>query len=207
MRYSKSFSVMVVLLLLARTGFAAEVVLPAPILQWSFYILIIFALSVMAGIFFFRKGKPAEYETLENLLNRKHKVIQAVDPATTVTDCVRQMNDHRIGALLVMENEKLIGIFTERDALTRVLGRGLDSANTSVSDVMSKNPLSVTPSTTLEEAMSIITNQRIRHLPVVQGDKVLGVVSSGDLTHKLVEDHAGEIRELVSIAGRRRASR
>jgi CBS domain-containing protein len=205
-KYAERFAVTAALLLLAQTGLADEVALPAPVLKWSLYILLIFALSVVVGIFFFKKGKTGEFETLENLLSRKHGVIQAVGPETTVTDCVRQMNDHRVGALLVQEGEKLLGIFTERDALTRVLGAGLDPLRTPVSKVMSKNPLCVAPSTTLEEAMSIITNQRIRHLPVVLDDKVLGVISSGDLTHKLVEDQAGEIREQVNIAGRRGAS-
>jgi CBS domain-containing protein len=69
---------------------------------------------------------------------------------------------------------------------------------------MSHNPIYITPSTTLDEAMAIVSNQRIRHLPVVQNGDVLGMVSSGDLTHWLVEDRGGEIRELVNIAGRRR---
>jgi len=206
MKNSLKCVVTLVFLLLAQAGLADEVALPAPVLKWSIYILLIFALCVMVGIFFFRKGKTVEFETLDSLLSRKHGAIRAAGPETSVTDCVRQMNDHRVGALLVMEDERLLGIFTERDALTRVLGAGLDPLQTPVHEVMSKNPLCVPPSTTLEEAMSIITNQRIRHLPVVLDDRVLGVVSSGDLTHKLVEDQAGEIRELVNIAGRRGAS-
>ncbi len=205
MKYAERFAVTGMFLLLAQTGLADEVALPAPVLKWSLYILLIFALCVVVGIFFFKKGKAGEFETLENVLSRKHGVIQAVGPEATVTDCVRQMNDHRVGALLVLDGEKLLGIFTERDALTRVLGAGLDPLRTPVSNVMSKNPLCVAPSTTLEEAMSIITNQRIRHLPVVLDDKVLGIISSGDLTHKLVEDQAGEIREQVNIAARRGA--
>ena len=90
--------------------------------------------------------------------------------------------------MLVMEDDQLIGIFTERDAITRVLGAGLDPASTYISAVMTKNPVWVPTSTTLEEAMSIVTSRRIRHLPVVENGKVLGVVSSGDLTHRLVED-------------------
>jgi CBS domain-containing protein len=69
---------------------------------------------------------------------------------------------------------------------------------------MSHDPICVTPTTTLDDAMAIVTNQRIRHLPVVQNGNVMGMVSSGDLTHWLVEDRSGEIRELVDIAGRRR---
>ena len=112
------------------------------------------------------------------------------------------MNEQRIGALLVMEDEQLLGIFTERDAMTRVLGAGLEPSCTKVSAVMSHKPICVSPSTTLDEAMAIVSNQRVRHLPVVQDDKVLGMVSSGDLTHWLVEDRTGEIRELVDTANR-----
>ena len=103
--------------------------------------------------------------------------------------------------MLVMENDELLGIFTERDAITRVLGAGLEPSYTKVSAVMSHNPICVAPTTTLDEAMTIVSQQRIRHLPVVQDGKVLGMISSGDLTHWLVEDRSGEIRELVDIAG------
>jgi len=102
----------------------------------------------------------------------------------------------------VMKEDRLLGIFTERDAITRVLGAGLEPSYTKVSAVMSNDPICITPSTTLDEAMAIVSNQRIRHLPVVQDGQVLGMVSAGDLTHWLVEDRGGEVQELVDIAGR-----
>lgn len=195
----------VVLLLLSRTGFAEDVTLPMPVLEWSFYILLIFALVVGVGIFF-KKGKDKRTESLSELLEEHHASVHSVHPDESVTECVRQMNEQQIGAMLVVEDDQLLGIFTERDAITKVLGGGLEPSFTKVSAVMSNNPICVTPSTTLDEAMALITNQRIRHLPVVQDGKVLGMVSSGDLTHWLVEDRSGEIRELVDIAGRRRDS-
>ena len=189
-------------LLLPRYSLAEEVDLPAPVLEWSFYVLLIFALVVAVGIFF-KRGKDKRSESMSELLEEHHATVHSVDPDVSVTECVHQMNEQRIGAMLVMKDDRLLGIFTERDAITRVLGRGLEPSSTKVSAVMSHNPISVTPSTTLEEAMAIVSNQRIRHLPVVRDDKVLGMVSSGDLTHWLVEDREGEIRELVDIAGRR----
>jgi CBS domain-containing protein len=201
-----TFAASAILLLLPRTTLAEEVNLPVPVFEWSFYVLLIFALFVAVGIFFMR-GKNGKNEPLSSLLDEQSPKIHSVNPDVSVTECVRQMNKLMIGAMLVMEDETLLGIFTERDAITRVLGEGLDPANTKISEVMSKNPFCVTPSTTLDEAMDIVTNLRIRHLPVVQDDKVLGMVSSGDLTHWLVQDQAGEIRELVDIAGRRGASR
>ena len=206
MKSPNTFAAPVILLGLSRTALADEVNLPVSVFEWSFYVLLIFALFVAVGIFFMR-GKNGKNESLSRLLGEQSPEIHSVNPDVSVTECIRRMNDLMIGAMLVMENESLLGIFTERDAITRVLGAGLDPTNTKISEVMTKNPFCVTPSTTLDEAMETITNLRFRHLPVVQDGKVLGMVSSGDLTHRLVEDQAGEIRELVDIAGRRGASR
>ena len=190
------------LILQSRTTLAEEVNLPAPVLEWSFYVLLIFALVVAVGIFF-KRGKDKRNESLSELLEEHHASIHSVNPDISITECVNQMNEQQIGAMLVIEDERLLGIFTERDAITKVLGAGLEPSYTKVSAVMSHNPICVTPTTTLDEAMAIVSNQRIRHLPVVQDGKVLGMVSSGDLTHWLVEDRSGEIRELVN--SRRRA--
>ena len=188
MRTPRVLTVSAILLLLSRTALAEEVTLPAPVLEWSFYILLIFAACVAIGISIFMKGKSGPGDSLGSLLDKQNPVIHSVRPDVSVTECVRRMNELRIGAMLVMEDDQLLGIFTERDAITRVLGAGLDPVSTNVSGVMTKNPVCVSSSTTLEEAMSIVTNQRIRHLPVVEDDKVLGMVSSGDLTYRLVED-------------------
>jgi CBS domain-containing protein len=191
-----------VLLLQYRISSAEEVELPVPVLEWSFYILLIFAVVVAIGIFF-KRGKDKRNESLSELLEEHHAVIHSVNPEISVTECVREMNEQQIGAMLVMQDERLLGIFTERDAITKVLGSGLEPSYTNVSAVMSHDPICVGPDTTLDEAMTIVTNQRIRHLPVVQNGTVLGMVSSGDLTHWLVEERSGEIRELVDAAGRR----
>jgi CBS domain-containing protein len=205
MRTPHLFTALAAGTLLSRTAFAEDVTLPAPVLEWSVYVLLIFALIVAVGVFF-RRGKDKKNEFLSTLLDEQKPAIHSVTPDISVTECVRNMNELDIGAMLVMEDGKLLGIFTERDAITKVLGTGLEPSYTKVSAVMSHNPICVSPSTTLDEAMAIISSQRIRHLPVVQDGKVLGMVSSGDLTHWLVEDRSGEIRELVDIAGRRRDS-
>ena len=187
MRIPKLFSSAAFLLLLSRTAFAEDVKLPAPVLEWSFYILLIFAAFVAIGIFVFMRGKSGTFDTLASLLDKQNK-IHSVHPDISVTECVRRMNELSIGAMLVMEADQLAGIFTERDAITRVLGAGLDPNITKVSGVMTENPLCVSSSTTLEEAMSIVSNRHVRHLPVVEDGKLLGMVSSGDLTHRLVGD-------------------
>ena len=188
MRTPRNFAALTIFLFLSRPALAEDVTLPAPVLEWSFYILLIFAVFVVIGITIFMKGRNGPGDTLDSLIDEQNPVIHSVRPDVSVTQCVSLMNDHRIGAMLVMEDDLLLGIFTERDAISRVLGAGLDPTSTYVSAVMTKDPVCVSASTTLEEAMSIVTNQRIRHLPVVEDDKVLGMVSSGDLAHRMVED-------------------
>jgi CBS domain-containing protein len=206
MKTPNTFAASAILLGLSRTALAEEVDLPVSVFEWSFYVLLIFALFVAIGIFFMR-GKNGKKESLGRLLDEQSSEIHSVNPDVSVTACIRRMNELMIGAMLVMENESLLGIFTERDAITRVLGAGLDPTNTKIAEVMTKNPYCVTPSTTLDEAMDIVTNLRFRHLPVVQEGKVLGMVSSGDLTHWLVEHQAGEIWDLVDTADRGEESR
>jgi len=196
------FTALTALLLSPQASFAEDVSLPIPVLEWSFYILLMFALVVAIGIFF-KTGKNKRKESMSELLEEHQATIHSVNPDVSVTECVRLMNENQIGAMLVIENESLLGIFTERDAITKVLGAGLEPSMTKISAVMSHNPTCITPLTTLDEAMTIVSSQRIRHLPVVQNGDVLGMVSSGDLTHWLVEDRAGELRELVDAAGRR----
>jgi CBS domain-containing protein len=194
------------LCLFREIALAEDILLPAPVLQWSFYIFLLFALAVGVGIFFIRTKKNITEEAISSLITYPLMMVHSVRPEISVSECVRKMNEHRIGAMLVMEGEQLVGIFTERDSLTRVVGDGLDPTTTTVAEVMTKDPLCVPPQITLDEAMKIITQQRFRHLPVVENGKVLGIVSSGDLTHRLVVDRTVDVRELVETAGRRGAS-
>ena len=184
------------------SAFGAEVNLPAPILEWSFYVLLIFGACVAIGVFFLFQRKDIKSEPLTSVIDGTNAKVQSVAPGTSVSECVRTMNTQKIGAMLVIEEERLVGIFTERDAMTKVLGGGLDPAGTPISEVMTEDPISVSPTTSVDEAMAIVTNNRFRHLPVVENDKVVGIVSSGDLTHWLVQDLAGDIRDLVSVAGK-----
>ncbi len=128
--------------------------------------------------------------------------IKAVGPDAFVTECIRTMSSEKIGALIVLSDEKLVGIFTERDALNRVLAAGLDPRTTKISDVMTKDPVSVSPGTTVGEAMELVTKRRFRHLPVVENGRVLALVSSGDLTHWLVKDQLVEVRDVSDLAAK-----
>jgi CBS domain-containing protein len=191
------------LALLFRPAWSAEVEPPAPVLEWSFYVLLIFALCVAAFVFFQTSNKRKR-APVSSMLDERRRPINSVHPDTTVTESVRKMHSENIGALLVMEDDNLTGIFTERDALTKVLAAGIDPNSTKISTVMTADPFCIGPSTTIEEAMHIVTNRRVRHLPILDNGKLVGIVSSGDLTHWLVQDREGEIRELIDIAAHTR---
>ena len=164
------------------------------------YIFVAFVIIMAVGVYFMRlrdrRRAPLSrvFETGE--------AIHSVGPDTSVADCVRSMTAAKIGALMVMDGERLLGVFTERDALNKVLAAGLDPAVTSVSMVMTKDPICIPPSTTVSAALELITTRRIRHLPVVDGGKVLAVISSGDLIRWLVEDRVGRVDEFVDLATR-----
>jgi len=164
------------------------------------YALILFAIISAVWVYFMRlRDKRAA--PLNRLL-QEGEAIHSVGPDTAVAECVRKMSAEKIGALMVMDGERLAGIFTERDALNKVLAAGLDARSTKVSEVMTKDPCCVPPTTTVGAAMELVTKRRFRHLPIVENGKLVAVVSSGDLTHWLVKDKIGEVQELVDLAAR-----
>ena len=133
--------------------------------------------------------------TISNILRRKGTDVLTIEETATVYEAIEMMEDHRVGSIIALNEGDVTGIFTERDAMTRVLGGGLDSTHTLISEVMTPDPVCVNPSTSLENARALVTSRRIRHLPVVDDGKVVGLVSSGDLTHWQVRDQAGHIGE------------
>lgn len=135
---------------------------------------------------------------LSELAGAKGQDVHSIPPNTTVAAAVQEMHDQNIGALLVLENAKVAGIFTERDVLFRVVNDNLDPKATTVAQVMTKDPLSATLATTVEEAMRQVTDKRVRHLPLLDGDKLVGMISSGDLTRWVVRTQEKEIEELNS---------
>jgi CBS domain-containing protein len=162
------------------------------------YAFILFVVVVGVLVYFMRI-RDKRRTPLDTLFNER-KTVHSVGPNTLVTECVRTMTAKQIGALIVMDGERLVGIFTERDALNKVLAAGLEPGRTKVSDVMTRDPYSVPPTTTVGEAMELVTKRRFRHLPIVKNGKVLAVISSGDLTHWLVNEQVGEVQELVNLA-------
>jgi CBS domain-containing protein len=129
--------------------------------------------------------------TVKSILADKGGHVWSVGPGATVLDAALLMNEHKIGALVVMEGGRLAGIFTERDVLRRVVGSARDPSATRVADVMTGEVVCCSPETTLEEARGVMKNRRIRHLPVLDSDgRLLGLVSIGDLNARM--EHAQE---------------
>jgi len=135
--------------------------------------------------------------TLKEIIEMKGAHVHSVSPKASVLDAVRQMNEERIGCLLVKEDDAVVGIFTERDVLTRVVDSGLDPAGTRVSEVMTTDPVSVRSTLTVPEAMAVVTERRCRHLPVIEEGRLIGMVSIGDLTRWAVRGQAIHIQHLV----------
>lgn len=142
-------------------------------------------------------------DTLNVVLSSKGHSVHSVSPTVSVLEAVRKMNVERIGALLVCADGNLVGIFTERDVLTRVVDQGRDPRETSVADVMTRELAVVKPSMTVEEAMAVITERRCRHLPVMDDSRLVGLVSIGDLTRWVTRNQEIHIQDLVNFITRR----
>jgi len=126
--------------------------------------------------------------TVQDILSRKPQTLHKVTTTASVLDAAQIMNDHKIGSVIVMNEGgsgggRMAGILTERDILTRVVARQADPAATRVSDVMTREVLTCRPTTRLNEARLVMRERRIRHLPVLDGERVIGMVSIGDLNH------------------------
>lgn len=133
---------------------------------------------------------------LITLLIDKNRPVITVSPDLVVADAVREMNQNNIGALVVLEDDQVVGIFTERDVLVRVVAENIDPVTTVVRKVMTEHPVYVTPDLSVEEAMLIVTEKRFRHLPVLENGRLAGLISSGDLTRWVVRDQRNQIDDL-----------
>jgi CBS domain-containing protein len=130
------------------------------------------------------------------LLSRKGSAVQTVPSSDTVAGAVRVMNEKKIGSVLVVEGGRLVGIFTERDVLSRVVADGLDPRTTPVTAVMTSRLVTITPEMTLGDVMGIFTHKRCRHLPVVADGELLGLISIGDVSRWLTDTHRAEAEHL-----------
>ena len=134
--------------------------------------------------------------TVRQLLETKSPAIHAIRPDAPVLDAIRLMAEAHIGAVLVMDGPRLVGILSERDYARKVVLQGRSSSDTPVRDIMTARVLTTTLMETSDRCMQTMTEHRIRHLPVMDGDEVVGVVSIGDLVKAVIEDQQAELDSL-----------
>ncbi len=135
-------------------------------------------------------------EEIEAILQAKGHDLHVIEPDAPVVDAVEKMCEARVGALLVMDGSALLGIFSERDLMTRVLLSRRDPARTLVKDVMTQKTICIGLGVSPHEAMALMTNRRVRHLPVVHESRIVGVVSIGDMVRWMLRRREREVEEL-----------
>ncbi|MFP6899776.1 MAG: CBS domain-containing protein [Opitutales bacterium] len=136
--------------------------------------------------------------SVDHLLSQKEHAIYTVDLDATVEDAVKEMNNHKIGFIMVLSSLKLVGVFSERDVLVRVVAEGRIPKATPVSKVMTTDVRTISPDDTAEQALEIMTNHRCRHLPVMRDDQLVGLLPIGDVTRWIARTHQLEADHLRS---------
>ncbi len=137
-------------------------------------------------------------ETIATVLKEKGPTVYQLPPTATVMQAVEAMCAAKVGSVLVVQERRPVGIFTERDLMTRVILARRDPENTTLAEVMTREVVCVEESTTTTAAMALMTERRVRHLPVVDGGKVVGLVSIGDLVRRQTTMQSYEIRMLTN---------
>jgi CBS domain-containing protein len=135
--------------------------------------------------------------TVSALLHHKGSAIWSVPPEATVYEAIKLMADKNIGALLVMSGDKLVGVFSERDYTRKIVLQGKTSRETRVREIISTEVISVGLHHSVEECMKLMTEHRVRHLPVVEGEKVVGLVSIGDLVNWIISTQSAQIDQMA----------
>ena len=126
--------------------------------------------------------------TVRNILQTKGNAVYTVSPGTSVYEALEELENNNMGSLVVVENGKLIGIFTERDYARKVILKGRSSKDTQVRDIMTERPIFVTPDATIEECMQLMSSKSFRHLPVLDNDQLVGVISISDLVKFIIRE-------------------
>ena len=140
--------------------------------------------------------------TVKQLLEDKGQHVWSVTPDSSVLEAIKEMADKQVGALLVLDHDKPVGIVSERDYARKVILQGRSSQETPVKEIMTTRVVCARPDLNVEECMAIMTDRRIRHLPVMEGDRVLGMISIGDLVKAIIADQQFMINQLERyIAG------
>ena len=146
--------------------------------------------------------KEGVMQTVNQLLQAKGNQIFSVAPQDSVLHAIEIMATRHVGALLVMQEGTLLGIISERDYARKVILKNRSSHDTPVGDIMTPSPVTVSPNDTVHQCMELMTDGRFRHLPVVEGGRVVGMLSIGDLVKAVIEEQRGQIEQLERyIAG------
>jgi CBS domain-containing protein len=132
------------------------------------------------------------------LLKTRNTTLWHVSPQDTVFDALKVLAEHEVGALMVMDHGKLVGIISERDYTRKIALQGRSSKDTTVAEIMTRNVIAVTPATRTKDCMALMSQKKIRHLPVMDGDTVLGMISIRDIMDDIIADHELTIAQLQS---------
>jgi CBS domain-containing protein len=134
--------------------------------------------------------------TIREILSQKGSSAWSISPEATVLEAVQMMADKNVGALLVTENDRLVGIISERDYTRKVVIKGKASKTTAVKEILSSHVIHVTPAHTVQECLRLMTDHHFRHLPVLEGDRIAGIVSIGDLVNWIISAQTSTISQL-----------
>lgn len=133
---------------------------------------------------------------VKNILDVKGSVIYSVDPSMMVLTAIQLMCEKNIGGLVITEQDELVGIFTERDYARKLILKGKSSKDTPIGDLMTKNPFTVSPESSIEDCMQLMVDKHIRHLPVVDDNRLIGMISIGDVVKHIIEEQKSIIAHL-----------
>jgi CBS domain-containing protein len=140
-------------------------------------------------------------EPVKSVLDQTARTVFSISPEANVYEAIERMSEEHIGALVVLSGGRLVGIISERDYARKVILKGRQSREARVSEVMSTPVFRVAPETTIDECLRVMTSRRVRHLPVLEGESVVGVISMGDLVKWIVDAHEQTIHQLESYIG------
>lgn len=137
-------------------------------------------------------------KSVRQLLDAKGGQIHSIRPDAKVIEALQLMADKNVGALVVLDDARLAGIFSERDFARKAIRHGKSSQDMTVREIMTSDVVTIDPARTVEECMALVTSRRIRHLPVIEGDRLIGVISIGDLVKEMLAEQEQTIRQLES---------
>jgi len=149
----------------------------------------------------FSESKIHFDEPITSLLSQKGRAVWSISPEATVYEAIERMSELNIGALVVISAEKLVGIISERDYARKVILKGRQSREIRVHEIMSMPVFSVAPETTIDESMRVMASRLVRHLPVLEDERVVGMISMGDLVKWIISSHEQTIHQLENYIG------